>query len=95
MHATAQKTKTIQLKVAFPMSTRGPYHHHYDDAETIATVRAAAMEHFRVHEEPGSVYYLTEDRRDDRRVEDGETLGELVEHKHELKLTLVKDLIQG
>jgi hypothetical protein len=89
MHATAQKTKTIQVKVAFPMSTRGPYHHRYDEADTIARVR------FRVHEEPGSVYYLTEDRRDDRRVEDGETLGELVEHKHELKLTLVKDLIQG
>jgi hypothetical protein len=96
MEATAaQKLKTIEIRVSFPLSTRPPYHHHYQEHDTIGSVRAAAMEHFGVHEEPGSEYYLTDDRHDDDRLQDGETVGQAAGEKHELHLTLVKDLVQG
>lgn len=96
MEATAaQKVKTIEVRVSFPLSTRPPYHHKDQENETIASVRAAAMEHFGVHEEPGSEYYLTDDRHDDQRLQDSETVGQAAREKHELHLTLVKDLVQG
>jgi hypothetical protein len=53
------------------------------------------MDHFGVHEEPDVVYYLTDDRHDDRQLEDGETIGEVAGDHDDLRLTLVKDLVQG
>jgi hypothetical protein len=95
MDAIEHKTKTIEVAVAFPLSTREPFHHRYDEGDMIGTVRAAAMEHFGVHEEPGTVYYLTDDRHDDRRLEDGETVGVAAGKRDDARVTLVKDLIQG
>jgi hypothetical protein len=95
MHATAQRTETVEVTVAFPLSARGPFHHRYVRHDTIGTVRAAAMDHFGVHEEPDVVYYLTDDRHDDRKLEDGETIGEVAGEHDDLRLTLVKDLVQG
>lgn len=95
MQTTEQRTETIEVTVAFPLSVRDPFHHRYPRHETIRAVRAAAMEHFGVHEEPGTVYYLTDDRHDDRRVDDDETLGTVAGERHDLRLTLVKDLVQG
>jgi hypothetical protein len=95
MQTSEQQTETVEVKVAFPLSTREPFHHRYRRHETIGAVRLAAMEHFRVHEEPGTVYYLTDDRHDDRRLDDGETVGAAAGEHEDLRLTLVKDLVQG
>jgi hypothetical protein len=95
MNATTEKTQTIEVQVSFPISPRGHYHHRYESSTTIGAVRAAAMEHFVVQEEPGSEYYLTDDQQHDRRLEDIETVGLAAGQKHELHLTLVKELIQG
>jgi len=95
MNATEQRTETIDVRVGFPLSAREPFHHRYARHDTIGTVRAAAMNHFGVHEEPGTVYYLTDDRHDDRHLEDSENLGTVAREEDELRLTLVKDLIQG
>jgi hypothetical protein len=63
--------------------------------ETIGTLRAAAMEHFHAHEEPGSEYYLTNDKDNDARLPDSDTVGEVADKTDALELTLVKELIQG
>jgi len=62
MHATAQRTETVEVTVAFPLSARGSFHQRYVRHDTIGTVRAAAMDHFGVHEEPDVVYYLNRRR---------------------------------
>jgi hypothetical protein len=95
MNAIEHKAKTIEVAVGFPLSTREPFHHRYAEGDTIGTARAAAMAHFGVHEEAGTVYYLTDDRHDDRRLEDGETVGTVAGKTDDIRVTLVKDLIQG
>lgn len=95
MQTTEHRTETIEVMVAFPLSVRNPFHHRYARHDTIGSVRVAAMEHFGVHEEPGTVYYLTDDRHDDHRLDDGETVGTVAGEREALRLTLVKDLVQG
>jgi hypothetical protein len=95
LNAITEKTQTIEVQVSFPISARGPYHHRYERSATVGAVRAAAMGHFAVQEEPGSEYYLTDDQQHDRRLEDSETVDQAAGEKHELHLTLVKELIQG
>lgn len=96
MQATEQITeKKIEVTVAFPLSTRGAYHHHYTREDTVGTVRMAAMVHFGAQEEPGTRYYLTDDRHDDRELPDSETIATLSPDDEPIHLTLVKDLVQG
>jgi hypothetical protein len=97
MDATAaQHTKTIEVEVHFPISTKPHFRHRYTRETTIGTVRAAAMTHFDAREEPGSEYFLTNDRDHDRRLPDEETVGQAAGlGGDEFELTLVKDLIQG
>jgi hypothetical protein len=95
LQSTEQRTETVEVKVVFPLSVREPFHHRYARHDTIGAVRKAAMDHFGVHEEPGSVYYLTDDRHDDHRLDDGETVGAAAGPHEDLRLTLVKDLVQG
>jgi hypothetical protein len=95
MQATEQLTETIEVTVAFPLSGRDTFHHRYVRSDTIGTVRAAAMSHFGVVEEPGTRYYLTDDRHDDRELSDGDTIGTVAGHAAAVHLTLVKDLVQG
>lgn len=95
MQSTEQRTETVEVAVAFPLSPREPFHHRYARHDTIGAVRLAAMDHFGVHEEPGTVYYLTDDRHDDGRLDDSETVGTVAGEHEDLRLTLVKDLVQG
>lgn len=95
MHATEQLIETIEVTVGFPLSAREPFHHRYRRHETLGAVRLAAMDHFGVHEEPGTIYYLTDDRHDDRRLDDSDTVGAVAGERDDARLTLVKDLIQG
>jgi hypothetical protein len=95
MQTTEHRTETVEVKVAFPLSVRDPFHHRYARHDTVGAVRVAAMAHFGAHEEPGTVYYLTDDHHDDRRLDDSETLGAVAGEREDLRLTLVKDLVQG
>jgi hypothetical protein len=93
---TAQHTKTIEVEVHFPISTKPDFRHRYTPETTIGTVRAAAMTHFDAKEEPGSEYFLTNDHDHDRRLPDDETVAQAAgPDGDKLELTLVKDLIQG
>jgi hypothetical protein len=95
MQGTAHTTMTVDVTVIFPLSTREDYHHKAERHETAAKLRSAAMHHFRVQEEPGSEYYLTNDEDNDARVPDDDTVGQVAGEKDTLELTLVKDLVQG
>jgi hypothetical protein len=95
MQDTTSKVETVKVTVSFPLSKRGDYHHKAHVEETISTLRAAAMEHFHAHEEPGSEYYLTNDKNHDARLPDSDTVGEIAGKTDTLELTLVKELIQG
>ena len=53
------------------------------------------MDHFGVVEEPGTRYYLTDDRHDDRELPDSETIGSVARQAEAVHLTLIKDLVQG
>jgi hypothetical protein len=95
MQDTTAKVMTVEVTVSFPLSKRGDYHHKAHVQETIGTLRAAAMEHFHAHEEAGSEYYLTNDKDNDARLPDSDTVGEVAGEADTLELTLVKELIQG
>ena len=90
---TSEKTKTRQVTVEFPLSKRGPYHGRHDEDETIGVIRAAAMEHFGAVEDPSSKYYLT--GHDGEPIADETPLGDGTDKPGAVKLTLVKELIQG
>jgi hypothetical protein len=87
----AEKTQQLEVTVTFPLGET-PFHDRYAESATIGEVRAAAMNHFGVVEDPQYTYYLT---HNGERQNDATTLGSIVEHAHGLKLTLVKELIQG
>lgn len=99
MSHPAPQTTQVKVMIKFPLGTGKPYTATDADDTTVLVVRRAAMQHFGVHEDPGSRYFLTfgphhEEIGDDRTLkslddEDGK-LG-----KDALKFTLVKELIQG
>ena len=95
MQDTTAKVSTVEVAIVFPLSKRGDYHHKAHEHETIGKLRAAAMDHFHVQEEPGSEYYLTNDNDNDARLPDTDTVGQVAGESETLELTLVKELIQG
>ena len=87
--ATATK-----VTVTFPLGHGKPYAATEPDDTKVGAIRAAAMTHFGVHEEPGSRYYLTGEPHD-RELGDDETIGTVAGKAAAVKLTLAKELIQG
>ncbi len=85
-------TDQIDVHVTFALSTEKAFNEEYPPETTVGTVRAAAMIHFHVQEDPNSAYYLTNDRQ---RRADTVTVGDLAGHAHSLKLRMVKELTQG
>ena len=97
----------VKVTVTFPLGTGKPYKATNTDDTTILVVRHAAMQHFGVHEDPGSRYFLTfgphhEEIGDDRTLssldEQDDGHGGKGEHEkpdRNLKFTLVKELVQG
>lgn len=83
-----------KVTVAFPLVHGKPFSATYPDARTIVEIRNAAMDYFGVDEDPGSRYYLTQGSAGEE-LADGRTVGEIAGHGHAVKLTLVKELIQG
>ena len=84
--------KQVEVKVSFPLAGKGPYNDKVDAETTADAVRVAAMGHFGVADDQTATYYLTVDGQ---RVDASATVGSLAGDKHELKLTLAKELIQG
>lgn len=83
-----------KVTVTFPLSPGKPFSATEPDNTTIGVVRKAAMDYFGVDEEPGSRYYLTQGRAGEE-LADGSTIGQIADRAHAVKLTLVKELIQG
>jgi hypothetical protein len=95
----AAQVTQVKVVVTFPLGTGRPYTATEPYDATVLAVRVAAMQHFGVHEEPGSRYFLTFGPHHDE-VADDQTLKSLENehgksHEDTLKFTLVKELIQG
>jgi hypothetical protein len=90
MPKTAAK-KTINVTVTFPLAD-SPYQAEVVPSETVGTVRKDAMEQFGAVEDQEFAYYLT---HKGSRLSDEQTIGDVADHAHAIKLTLVKELIQG
>jgi hypothetical protein len=85
--------------ITFPLGTGKPYMATESDDVTVLAVRQAAMQHFKVNEDPGSRYFLTFGPRNEE-IDDERTLRSLDDErgkprKDQMKFTLVKELIQG
>lgn len=87
-----KKEHTIKVRVTFPISPAGPFHEKVEPKTSAGTVKASAMTHFGVAEDGQHAYYLS---HAGAKVEDTKTIGDLAEGAEEVKLTLVKELIQG
>ena len=99
MSHPAPHVTQVKVVVTFPLSTARPYAATEPEDATVLAVRRAAMQHFGVHEEPGSRYFLTfgphhDEVADDRRLKSLED-EHGKPHEDALKFTLVKELIQG
>jgi len=88
----AQHKKTVKITVIFPVSPADAFHAEEPLETTVGAIRQAAMSHFGVADDAEYDYYLTHDAR---RVPDESAIGELAPHGQAVKLTLVKELIQG
>jgi hypothetical protein len=89
---TAGKSKTIKVTVTFPISPAGPLRGERAASDTIGALREEAMVHFGIAGDTEHSYYLT---HAGKKVEDGETIGQVASTAHEVKFTLVKELVQG
>lgn len=84
--------REIEVTVTFSFSEKDPFRGLDDPVATVGMVRAEAMTHFGVEEDPGHLFYLSHDRQ---RQDDSRTLGEVAGHAHAVTFRLVKELIQG
>lgn len=87
-----KKPKKVEVTVAFPLAGQGPHKEKMDRDTTAEQVRGEAMAHFGVADSPTDSYYLAHGRK---RLTGSETVGDLAEDERELKLKLVKELVQG
>lgn len=107
MSHPAPRITKVKVMITFPLGTGKPYKATNTDDTTVLVVRHAAMQHFGVHEDPGSRYFLTfgphhEEVGDERTLhsldeqDDGhDDKGKREKSDDTLKFTLVKELIQG
>lgn len=90
--AKPNKDYSINVRVNFPISPNGPFHEKVAPGLSAQTVKEGAMSHFGVAEDGQHAYYLS---HAGAKVPDTETVGDLADGAKEIKLTLVKELIQG
>lgn len=90
----APSATQMKVTVSFPLAPGKPFSTTEPADATFAVVRAAAMDYFGAHEDPGSRYYLTHGEAGDE-LSDTDTVGHIAGHAKALKVTLVKELIQG
>jgi len=90
--ASGRKAKnTIKTVVTFPLGQR-PFQEEYESTVTVGTVRAAAMVHFEVSEDPALRFYLVHDGAE---VADTMTLGDVAGRAKAVKFTLAKEIVNG
>jgi hypothetical protein len=81
----------INVMVAFPLG-HGPYHEEFAAAATAGEVRAAAMTHFGVVEDPALRFYLTHNGDE---VADSTTVGEAAGHAKAVRFILAREVVNG
>lgn len=86
------KKDAINVRVNFPISPNGPFHEKVAPEASAGAVKEGAMSHFGVAEDGQHAYYLS---HAGAKTPDTETIGDLANGAKEIKLTLVKELIQG
>jgi hypothetical protein len=91
-HAAAVKRHAINVHVVFPLSPGKPFNERTAADATVGGVRGDAMARFGVTDDPQYTYYLT---HDGDRLDNERTVGDIAGHAHSLKVTLVKELLQG
>jgi hypothetical protein len=90
--AKPKKEHKVKVRVTFPISPNGPFHEKVEPETSAGTVKASAMNHFGVAEDGQHDYYLS---HAGTKIADTQTIGDVAEGAEEVKLTLVKELIQG
>lgn len=81
----------IKVTVTFPLG-HGPYRADHASGTTLGAVRAAAMAHFEVTEDPALRFYLIHDGLE---VSDTQALGDVAGPAAAVKFTLARDIVQG
>ncbi len=92
MSSTTKHHAEIQVRVAFPVSKKGPFTEHFPPDTVVEAVRLAAMNHFTVTDDAQFVYVLT---HDGQRQESNTTLGDLAGDERKVEFRLVKVITQG
>lgn len=91
-NAGGRKAKTtIDVTVAFPLG-QGPYHVESATITTVGEVRAAAMTHFGVVEDPALRFYLTHNGDE---VADSTTVGEVAGRAKAVRFILAREVVNG
>ncbi len=90
-NASDKAKDTIKTVVTFPLGHQ-PFQEDYEATVAVGTVRAAAMVHFEVSEDPALRFYLVHDGAE---VPDTTTLGDVAGHAKALKFTLAKEIVNG
>ena len=88
----AEKNERIHIRVSFPISPKGPYEAEDARDTTVATVLAAAMDHFKVEDDSQFSYVLAFDGQEQS---GGTTIGSLAGDSDRVEFTLVKKITQG
>jgi hypothetical protein len=90
--ADAGKTKTtINVTVAFPLG-HGPYDEDFAATATVGEVRAAALTHFGVVEDPALRFYLTHNGDE---VADSTTVGDVAGRAKAVRFILAREVVNG
>lgn len=89
---THDKKEAVKVTVTFPLGHGKPFKEDAPATQLLGAVRSAAIAYYGIHEEPGTRYYLSGGPHDDE-LSDSDTVGSLNEKN--VKLTLVKELVQG
>jgi len=87
-----ERKGSIQARVSFPISKKGPYEAEVAPETTVGVVLADAMRHFEVQNDSQFTYVLANDGLEQN---DSTTIGSLAGEKDEIKFTLVKKITQG
>lgn len=86
------QSEHIHVRVTFPITKTGPYNAEVLPQTTVGVVLAAAMDHFKVHNDSQFSYVLT---YGGVQQPDSVTLGSLANGAHDMVFALVKKLTQG
>jgi hypothetical protein len=82
---------TIKVTVGFPLG-HGPYNEEFAATATVGEVRADAMTHFGVVDDPALRFYLTHNGDE---VADSTTVGEVAGRAKAVRFILAREVVNG